>query len=119
MKKYILKTNDYKITNRKGDYDNSNYDGYKFNFHSIIIKILDDNIDTNSITKYETNKSYYNELIDLLIKDKIPIHYIIQPTNYNGKSASHIGIITKRINSSVIINDYTIKLNKILRNSNS
>ena len=38
--------------------------------------------------------------------------YIIKPNGYKGKSNMHKGIITKRINSSVIINNYFLDLNR-------
>ena len=90
---------------------------YSYNFHKISITLLEDI--KLQIGKYEKHKSYYDEIIDCLIKDKLPINYmfkIIKPINeldeYIGKSDMYKGIITKRINSSIIINDYTIQLNR-------
>ena len=111
MKNILKNTNTYTITDYKADFDNSDNNGYNYKYHSIIINIINDDLN-HSETKYKTNKIYYDEIIDLLIKDKQPIHYIIKPKGYNGKSNSHIGIITKRINSSIILNDYTLELDR-------
>ena len=114
--KNILKTNDYKITDSAPPFNCSNHHHtqtpYNYNFHAITIKILEDNLNYGEIIKYESNATYYNELIDLLIKDKQPINYIIKPNGYNGKSNMHNGIITKRINSSIILNDYKLELDR-------
>ena len=61
-------------------------------------------------TKYETNKSYYDKIVDFLIKDKIPVEYMVKPNGYKGKSNMHKGTITKRIQSSIIINTYLMDL---------
>ena len=109
-----MKTNNYDIKSERPPLDGSNNSPYNYGYHTIKVQLLEDAINSDSITNYETHKTYYDEVIDLVIKGKLPVTYVIQPNICSNKWNLHMGILTKRINASVIINDYMIKLTKFL-----
>ena len=54
---YNLKTNNYELINERPSLDDSNNGPFNYDFHTIKINLLEYNINSGSITKYETNKT--------------------------------------------------------------
>ena len=76
MKHYIRTTHTYELLNSSVSFDTYNNAPYTYDYHTTKLQLLENNINTVNLTTYETHKSYYHEVIDLLIKDKLQIKHI-------------------------------------------
>ena len=70
----------------------SNNDPYNYDYHTLTIILLEDNINSGSITNYETTKLQYDEIKDSFINDKLQVKYTMQPNIYSNNSTMHVGI---------------------------